>query len=68
VVLHAVFTENLDYTPPRALSNDFVFEVLTHRKDDLEQSTLDNIDKAAEFDTHPEKVIAKVIRMQLLPD
>jgi hypothetical protein len=71
VVLHAVFTENLNYTPPRPLSNDLVFQVLTRRKADLEQRTLDNIDNIdadEEFYSHPEKVIAKVIRMQLLTD
>lgn len=68
LVLHGIFTDTLSSDPPRELSNDVVLEVVQRRKTVLERESLDNIDSAAEFTTHPEEVIKREIGKRLPPD
>jgi len=56
--------------PPRALSNDVVFNALRLHASDLKTSPLNDIDSVPGFSTHPEKVIAGTLkeRLGILPD
>jgi len=65
VILHSVFMNILPSDPPRALSNDVVFNALALHQSDLQTSPLDKIDSVPGFSIHPEKVIASIIKKRL---
>ena len=65
VVLHGVFMDILRSDPPRALSNDVVFNALGLHASDLKTSPLDNMDSVPDFPAHPEKVIASILKERL---
>ena len=65
LVIYRVFADILPADPPRALEDPLVFGVLARHNAHIKEDSLDNIDTALEFTTHPERVIEYVIRKRL---
>ncbi|KAF8800662.1 hypothetical protein BYT27DRAFT_7116859, partial [Phlegmacium glaucopus] len=65
LVIFGLFSDILPFEPPRALSEKAVSSALTRHREDLKINSLNDIDSYREFDNHPEKVIAKVIKGRL---